>query len=92
MQYRNASGGPSASAVEIAGSVPLWLRIRRFDPSSPGGPSSFSSWFSTDGLTWRTLGTVSLTMPPDALIGLVLTSHNAGVETHATFDDVRIEK
>ena len=91
-KYPRNSNGPSASAVEQAGSAPIWLRIRRVDPTSPGGASSFSTWFSTDFVTWRHLGDVSFTMTRDALIGLALTSHKAGVETHAVFDDVRIER
>jgi len=76
--------------VIIGGSAPVWLRIRRFDtPSS--GVNAFSTWYSTDRLIWRRLGDVSLSSASAANIGLAVTSHHAGVETTAVFDDVRIE-
>src|SRR3954451_13045813 len=90
MQYRSATGGSSANVVIIGGAAPVWLRIRRFDtPSS--GVNAFSTWYSTDRLIWRRLGDVSLSSASAANIRLAVTSHHAGVETTAVFDDVRIE-
>ena len=91
MQYRSATNGASASAVQINGAAPVWLRIRRSESSS-GGPATFQAEYSTDFMFWRLISnSVSFPMAHDAMIGIALTSHAAGVETTAVIDDIRIE-
>jgi hypothetical protein len=91
MQYRNTTDGPTASAVQMSGAAPIWLRIRRFEGAGTA-TGDFSTWFSTDGLIWRRLGDVSFNIAHDAYIGVVLTSHQPGTATKALIDDIRIEQ
>jgi regulation of enolase protein 1 (concanavalin A-like superfamily) len=93
MQYRSTTGGPTASAVQISGSAPIWLRIRRSESATAGGPTGFQATYSTDFQLWRILSnSVSFPMTHDALIGIVGTSHKPGVKTTIIMDDVRIER
>jgi FG-GAP-like repeat len=92
MQYRGETGGASASPVEVAGAAPIWLRIRRFESATPGAAAGFSTWYSTDFVTWRRLGDVNITIAHDAFIGIAVTSHKAGTETTAVIDDIRLER
>jgi hypothetical protein len=93
LQYRATPGGTSVSADQRAGSAPILLRIRRSENAS-GGPAAFDANYSTDGgLTWRAFCCgASMSMNHLARIGIAVTSHNAGVETTALIDDVRIEQ
>jgi regulation of enolase protein 1 (concanavalin A-like superfamily) len=92
MQYRSATGGASASAVQMNGAAPIWLRIRRFEAAGPTATGAFSSWFSTDGLIWRRLGDVNFNIAHDAYIGIAVTSHQPGIQTVAVIDDIRVER
>jgi hypothetical protein len=93
LQYRNATSGTSASAANVAGAAPVWLRIRRL-PAAGGGASidSYSAWYSTDGVIWHVLGSVSFNMTQSAALrfGIAVTSHNSSA-TAAILDSVRIE-
>jgi len=92
MQDRAETAGESASPFQIAGAAPVWLRIRRFESSTPGGAATFSTWYSTDFATWRRLGDVSIVMAHDAFIGVAVTSHHPGTLTTAVIDDIRFER
>ena len=92
MQYRNATGGASASPVQMNGAAPIWLRIRRFEAAGPTATGGFSTWFSTDGLIWRRLGDVNFNIAHEAFIGIAVTSHQPGIQTSAVIDDIRIEQ
>jgi len=68
MQYRSTAGGTSTSVAQVAGVAPLWLRLRR-------STNTFTGEWSTDNTTWRTLGSITVTMGTDVHAGLALTSH-----------------
>jgi regulation of enolase protein 1 (concanavalin A-like superfamily) len=83
MQYRNATGGISASAGSAAGTAPGWVRLKRTG-------SVFTGYWSADGRTYTEVGTITLPMNEVASLGVAATSHNAGATTTAVFDDLAI--
>jgi hypothetical protein len=83
MQWRADRNGPSTSTIARPGAAPAWVRLIRRGTTYTGQTSS-------DGVTWATLGTVTLSMSPSSN-SLVVTSHNSAVVATAVFDDVRVE-
>ena len=93
LQVRSEPNGQSESLGQTAGSAPVWLRIRRTESTTAGQPASFTAWYSTDRTIWKVISTsAAFPMAHDAMIGIAVTSHAAGVETTAVIDDVRIER
>jgi hypothetical protein len=68
-------GGRSASPF------PIWLKLAR------SGTRILAST-SPDGSTWTDVGTASTLLPPDALIGVAVTSHRRGVLATATVGNI----
>ncbi|WP_200821547.1 hypothetical protein [Bryocella elongata] len=80
---RTATGG-TASSSRTAGLVaPYWIRVVR-------NGSTFTSYFSPDGVTWTQQGTVSISMASSVYIGLVVSSRNSSQLCTATFDNVSV--
>src|SRR5207249_830530 len=79
MQYRAIAGGTSASAGRLAGLAPGWLRLTRRG-------NTFTSFWSTDGVHFTQIGSVSVVMNTGVSVGLAVTSHNATTPATATFD------
>jgi regulation of enolase protein 1 (concanavalin A-like superfamily) len=92
-QYRPATNGPSASGGSDPGepaifeqAKPLWIRLTR-------AGNVFTSSISYDGVTFTPLGSATVAMPADILVGLALTSHDTNPqdgEAQALFDDVKV--
>jgi regulation of enolase protein 1 (concanavalin A-like superfamily) len=78
MQYRAAAGGVSASVAKTAAAAPAWVRLRR-------SANTFTGEWSNDGVTWKVLGTVGVTMAADVRAGVALTSHNTTTTGSAVF-------
>lgn len=77
-----ASDGADAA---MAGSFPVsypdtWLRLRRTG-------NVFDGFASLDGQTWECLGSATIAMSPDVLVGFVLTAGSADRTTSARFRD-----
>lgn len=85
LQYRATTSGTSATAATVAGAAPGWLRLRRTG-------NAFSAAWSTDGTTFNTVGSVTVTMASAVEIGLAFTSHNTSTSGAAHFDDVVIQQ
>jgi regulation of enolase protein 1 (concanavalin A-like superfamily) len=81
MQRRASTNGASANAAVAAGAAPRWLRLTR-------AGDTFTGHTSTDGVTWTLLGTTTVSMDDNVLIGLPVTSHNNATLATAVFDDV----
>jgi regulation of enolase protein 1 (concanavalin A-like superfamily) len=60
---------------------PIWLKLAR-------SATTITASASHDGLTWQQMGTAFTNLPSDALIGVAVTSHQKGVVTTATFDNM----
>lgn len=80
-QRRTATGGISEHTSGGAGTAPYWVRVTRVG-------STFTGSRSTDGITWTTVGSVTISMTTSVYIGLAVTSHNDAVLNSSTFDNV----
>ncbi|TVR45628.1 MAG: hypothetical protein EA402_04055 [Planctomycetota bacterium] len=77
-QHRSSSGGSSSSSG--SGNRP-WVRLQR-------SGNTFTSSVSDNGEDWIELGSQTLSMPSQALIGLAFSSHNSGGLAGGTFSQV----
>ena len=79
---RRTSTGGSTGGVSVSGlSAPYWVRLVR-------SGNTFTSYRSSDGVNWTTVGSVTITMSSNVYIGLLVCSHvNATLNT-STFDNV----
>jgi hypothetical protein len=83
MQYRSVAGGASQQAAVRTGVAPGWVRLTR-------AGNVFTGFWSTDGVTFVQVGTVTLPMNASTFIGLAATSHNPAVATTAVFEEAAI--
>jgi regulation of enolase protein 1 (concanavalin A-like superfamily) len=81
--WRTNDGGSTSYAVAYA-QVPVWLQLNRTD-------NSFTASYSTDGANWLPAGNArTLNLAPDAVVGLVVSSHDNTTWTTATFANVAV--
>jgi regulation of enolase protein 1 (concanavalin A-like superfamily) len=85
LQYRSTLGGLSAEAARRPGTAPEWLRLTRTG-------DTFTAEFSDNGVTWTTLGSVTIPMFTILEAGLAVTSHVPGTLATAVFDDLSIRR
>ena len=81
-QRRTATSGSTLSTI-VAGAPPRWVKIERTG-------AVFTSAVSSDGATWQTIGTESITMAATVYVGLAVTSHNTSQKVTATFSSVSV--
>src|SRR5205085_5117831 len=67
----------------VAGSAPKWVKLTR-------SGNSVGAAYSSDGLGWTSLDTVTVTLPTNALVGLPIASHNNTQLATATIDNVAL--
>jgi hypothetical protein len=85
-QYRLAAGGASTNGGQDPNvDAPYWVAIERQG-------DLFYGAYSPDGLSWTTLGQMTITMTDPVYIGLSLTSHNATATCTAVFSNVSINQ
>ena len=83
--WRTSTGGTSAYDG-VTGSAPYWVKLVRTG-------SSFTSFRSSDGVTWTQLGTaVTISMTSDVYVGLAVTSHADGILCTGVFDNVVVDQ
>ena len=70
------TGGPAVDA-------PYWVRLTR-------AGNVFTASVSPNGTTWTVVGTQTITMAADVLVGLALTSHDNGEINEAVMDNVSV--
>jgi len=81
----NNNGGTHINAVmppngTIADTVPVWLKLVR-------AGTTYTGFYSTDGTTWTTVGTATVTAQADTQdAGLFVTSHVSGSPAQAVFN------
>jgi regulation of enolase protein 1 (concanavalin A-like superfamily) len=80
-QYRSASGALAASIAGSSAAVPQWIRIAR-------AGDTLSGYQSSDGLSWKLVGTATIAMGQSVDIGLAVTSHDNTLACKASFDHV----
>jgi regulation of enolase protein 1 (concanavalin A-like superfamily) len=85
IQFRPTTGGQSSSGGSVEAAAPAWVRLTRTG-------DAFSAEVSTNGVTWTSIGSATVQMGQTVYVGIAHTSHNAGEDGGATFDDLRITR
>ena len=80
---RSADGNQTMFVAGDVQPLPAWLRLVRTG-------STVTGYASSDGVSWRTVGSTALSIPASSFVGLAVTSHDAGTLTTATFDNVTV--
>jgi hypothetical protein len=83
--YRSNTGGNSGNIPGSNVAAPYWVRLLR-------SGNSFTSFISADGLTWTTVGTQSIAMGANPLVGLAVASGSTTAFNSAAFDNVVIKR
>jgi regulation of enolase protein 1 (concanavalin A-like superfamily) len=81
-QRRTATGGTSSS-TGVSGAAPMWVRVQRRG-------SSITASRSTNGTSWSTIRTSTISMASTVYVGLAVTSHNPSALATATFTNVSV--
>lgn len=82
-QYRSVTGGASQFLTGSYGLSPAWVMLSR-------AGNVFTGYESSDGNTWRKVGSIEMALPATAEAGLAVTSHNNGTLATGTFDNVDV--
>ena len=80
-QYRSTAGVGTSYNNTSGLTAPYWVKL-------VWSGSTFTGYYSPNGMTWTQQGTVSFTMAAPAYLGLAVTSHAAPAVCTATFDNV----
>ena len=80
-QRRKTTGGGSSETTTTGLTAPYWVRLVR-------AGDLFTSYRSSDGVTWTSIGSETIAMNTDVYMGLAVTSHADGTLCTATFDNV----
>jgi hypothetical protein len=82
VQYRASQGDSAVQIANIAGTVPVYLKVAR-------SGTTFTTYTSSDGVTWTLIAGSSVTLSGlsgTLLAGLAVTAHNGGALSTVTFD------
>ena len=82
-QRRRITGGASSSTDGGAASAPEWVKLTR-------SGTTLTASLSSDGSTWRVVGTDTVSLTGSIYVGLAVTSHWTGTLATAVFDNVRV--
>ena len=80
-QYRTATGGSSTHVAGGTGTAPYYVRLVRTG-------STITAYKSTNGSSWTSVGSVTISMTTAVQIGLVVCSHVDATLNTSTFDNV----
>jgi hypothetical protein len=86
--YRPASGGATNSfgpSVQPSAIPNAWLRLQRV-------ADQYTTYSSTNGTDWITIGTASVPLGNDLHVGVGVVSHRNGKSATATFSDFKISQ
>lgn len=88
MRHRVQAAGPTAEVNGPDEIAPYWLKLTRRG-------ALFSGWISGDGLNWSLVGTLTLSLPEQCLVGLVTCAANGLINdplaaTTVTFSNVSV--
>ena len=86
MQWRTSAGLASVSAGLVGGTANVkWVRLVR-------SGNTYTGYYSTNGTTWTTIASQTVTMDTDIEVGLAATSHNDDELTTVNFSNVAFDK
>lgn len=80
---RSATGGTTTLVAATTQAVPAWLKLVR-------NSTTVTASVSSNGTTWRTIGSASLALTSKSLVGLAVTSHDQTQRNTTTFDNVTV--
>jgi hypothetical protein len=80
---RRFDGAKTVQNATSRASAPVWLRLVRRS-------SKVAAYRSMDGANWTLMGSQSLSMSTNFLVGLAVASHKPGLKAQAIFSDVMI--
>jgi hypothetical protein len=80
---RSTTGGQTAWLAGATQPVPAWLKLVRTGTTVTG-------YVSSNGTTWSTVGSTTLSISSSALVGLIVTSHDTALINTSTFDSVAV--
>ncbi len=80
-QRRATANGTTVSTSGSLAQPPRWVKLTR-------AGNNFSAFESADGSTWTLVGTATITMNANVLVGLAVTSHTTTASTTVAFDNV----
>jgi hypothetical protein len=78
---RTSDNSSMSFVAGATASFPVWLRLMRTG-------AEYTGQISTDGETWTTVGSATMTNPTGAASGFAVTSHDPAVLNAAVFDHV----
>ncbi len=79
--YRSTfNGTTSLKGSRVLFSYPAWVRIKR-------SGNTFTFYYSSDGSTWTTQGSQSVTMPAGVMVGMATSSYSSGTLGKAEFNE-----
>jgi regulation of enolase protein 1 (concanavalin A-like superfamily) len=83
-QRRSTSGGVSTNTSGGAGTAPKWVRLKRVG-------NVVTASVSSDGTAWTVVGSDTISLPANILVGLVAHSHTTSALATATFSNVTVQ-
>ncbi|MGC9944216.1 MAG: PQQ-dependent sugar dehydrogenase [Verrucomicrobiota bacterium] len=82
LQWRPVTGDRTSGSVDgPPARLPYWVKLTRVG-------NIFTGYVSADGINWQTVGTATVPMNKNLLIGLAVTSHNNSVLNSTLFEHV----
>jgi regulation of enolase protein 1 (concanavalin A-like superfamily) len=80
-QRRTLTAGTSTSTSGPLATAPYWVKLERIG-------STFNAYASTDGVAWTLVGSDTIAMGANVIVGLATSSHTTTTAAQATFDNV----
>jgi probable HAF family extracellular repeat protein len=84
LQRRPTAGGISTHTSGGAGTAPRWVKLARVG-------SVITASVSTDGVSWNVVGSDTIVLPANVLVGLAVSSHTTSALATATFTSVTVQ-
>lgn len=82
-QFRRNPNNNAQQSGGAAAAAPVWVRLER-------SGNRIISYRSANGVNWTPIGSETINMSNQVLVGLAVSSHNDGVLSTATFTDVTL--
>lgn len=84
-QHRDTAAGETQTTDQEPSPTPYWVKLTRVGTQMTG-------YVSKDGIRWDERGKATITLAPDVLIGICVTSHKNDSLTEAKIDLVKVKK
>ena len=81
LQFRTATAGGSGEGGTGGSPAPMWVRLVRSN-------TTFTGYRSSDGITWTSGGTATISMTDPIYVGLAVCSHSTAFLNTSVFDNI----